>query len=154
MPWILDGNNLARGGDRESVRRAALAVARQERVRLVVFFDGRPPAGADAVERLGAVEVRYAANADAAILAFLAGGGRGWIVATDDRTLADRARGLGARAVDAAEFRRKAERATAASQAGAPAGPDLRAELEYFRNPANRLAGAGVGPQRRRHRKG
>lgn len=62
MPWILDGNNLARGGNRERVRRAALALARTERIRLVLFFDGAPPAGSPDTERLGAVDVRYVPN--------------------------------------------------------------------------------------------
>jgi hypothetical protein len=150
MPWIIDGNNLARGGDRESVRRAALAVARRERVRLVVFFDGRPPAGGEPVERLGPVEVRYVANADAAIIAHLGAGATGWIVATDDRALADRARSLGARAVAAAEFRVKAERAAAASPASAPTTTDLSAEVAYFRDPANRLPGPRAAVQRRK----
>ena len=153
MPWILDGNNLARGGDRASVRRAALAVARQERVRLLVFFDGRPPAGGDAIERLGPVEVRYVADADAAILAHLGGGGRGWIVATDDRALADRVRASGARIVAAAEFRTKAERAAAASPAPVPGGADVAAEVEYFRDPANRLPVSSATVARRRRRR-
>ena len=155
MPWIVDGNNVARGGDREAVRRAALAVARQERVRLVVFFDGRPPAGADAVERLGAVEVRYAVDADAAILGLIGGGGTGWLVATDDRALADRARALGARAVPAAEFRAKADRAAEAAPTYPPTGGDLSAELAYFRDPANRLPGPRTAvPRRKRGRPG
>jgi len=153
MPWILDGNNLARGGDREGVRRAALAVARSERVRIVVYFDGRPPAGSGEVERLGAIEIRYAVNADAAIAAFLAQGGRGWIVATDDRALAARVRSLGARAVGVAEFRGKAERAAASAPQREPSGADLRAELAYFRNPANRLAGSGASDRRRPRRR-
>ena len=155
MPWIVDGNNVARGGDREQVRRAALAVARSERVRLVVYFDGRPPSGSDAVERLGAVEVRYVANADAAILAQLAGAGSGWLVATDDRDLAARVRALGARAVAAAEFRAKAERAAAAAPAPGPSGRDVTAELAYFRDPANRLPGPRTAvPRRKRGRPG
>lgn len=107
MPWVLDGNNLARGGSREAVRAAALELARSERVRLVVFFDGAPPPGAPDRERLGSVEVRYTANADTAILAFLSPSGRGWRLATDDRSLALRARDSGAEVVDAAGFWRK-----------------------------------------------
>lgn len=102
MPWVLDGNNLAAGRSRDEVRRAALDLARRERVRIVLFFDGAPPAGSPPVERLGAVEVRYAADADAAITAFLGKSGRGWRLATDDRGLAMRARALGADVVSAA----------------------------------------------------
>jgi hypothetical protein len=111
VPWALDGNNLAGGSSRDPVRRAALDLARGQRVRIVLFFDGQPPSGGRAVERLGAVEVRYVVNADAAIVALLAGGGRGWRVATDDRGLAARVRASGAEAVGGAAFWAKGERA-------------------------------------------
>jgi hypothetical protein len=104
MPWLLDGNNLAGGTDRPAVRRAALALARHERLRVVLFFDGAPPPGGAAVERLGAVEVRYAPSADAAILEHLRGGGRGWRLATDDRALGLRAKASGAEVVSAERF--------------------------------------------------
>jgi hypothetical protein len=107
MPWVIDGSNLARGGARETVRRAALGLARAERVSIVVFFDGAPPAGGGDLERLGRVEVRYAPHADTAILAFLAGRGRGWRLATDDRALATRAGHGGAEAVAAEAFWRR-----------------------------------------------
>ncbi len=149
MPWILDGNNLAGGGDRESVRRAALAVARHERVRFVLFFDGPPPPGSAAHERLGQVEIRYVPDADTAIVAYLAGGGRGWIVATDDRVLAARVRPLEARTVSAAEFWQKASRAAADTGGDTPQIADLEAELAYFRDRSRRLPGP-PGPVRRR----
>lgn len=122
MPWILDGNNLARGQGRERVRRAALALARAERVRIVAFFDGAPPGGSPPVERLGAVEVRYVPDADAAILELLRQGGRGWRLASDDRSLGVRARGAGAQVVGGSEFWAKVERALAA--APGPERPD------------------------------
>jgi hypothetical protein len=153
MPWILDGNNLAGGRDREGVRRAALAVARHERVRLVLYFDGAPPPGSGATVRLGQVEVCYVPHADSAIVARVSGGGRGWIVATDDRALAARVKGLGARAVGAADFWEKAGRAAAAPSTG-PAGPtDLDSEMRYFRDPSQRLPG-GATPVRRRKSQG
>jgi hypothetical protein len=104
MPWVIDGNNLARGGDRESVRSAGLALARAERVSIVIFFDGAPPPGVGDRERLGSVEVRYAPHADAAIISFLAGKGRQWRLATDDRALATRARHGGVETVPAEAF--------------------------------------------------
>jgi hypothetical protein len=119
VPWILDGNNLARGGNRERVRRAALALARTERIRILLFFDGAPPPGSSETERLGSVEVRYVPYADRAILDVVAPRGRGWRVATDDRTLAARVRAAGAEAVAAATFWEKA----AAAEAKAPPGP-------------------------------
>lgn len=103
MPWVLDGNNLAGGSHRGPVRRAALSLARQQRVRVVVFFDGEPPSGVPGVERLGAVEVRYVRNADAAITALVAGGS-GFRVATDDRALAAKLRAAGAEVVGSATF--------------------------------------------------
>jgi hypothetical protein len=149
MPWILDGSNLAGGRDREGVRRAALAVARHERVRLVLYFDGAPPPGSDATVRLGQVEVRYVPHADSAIVAQVSGEGRGWIVATDDRALSARVRGLGARAVGTAEFWEKAGRAAAAPGSGPAAPTDVEAEMRYFRDPSRRLPG-GATPVRRR----
>ena len=120
MPWILDGNNLARGGNRERVRRAALALARAERIRLLLFFDGAPPAGSPDTERLGQVEVRYVPYADRAILDVVSHRGRGWRVATDDRALAVRVRAAGAECVAAASFWAKAANAEADSRADAP----------------------------------
>ncbi len=107
MPWVLDGNNLARGGERGDVRRAALALARRERVRIVLFFDGAPPPGGPAREHLGSVEVRYTPSADSAILEFFGGEGRGFRLATDDRDLSRRAKAAGAEVVDARTFWRK-----------------------------------------------
>jgi len=122
MPWVLDGNNLASGGDRERVRRAALAVARGERVRIVLFFDGAPPAGSADRESLGPVEVRYVADADRAIVERLRAGGRGWRLATDDRRLAMLARGCGAAVVPGAAFWQKASAAGSAGEAGGERG--------------------------------
>lgn len=130
MPWVVDGNNLAGGSDRERVRRAILNLARREKLRVVVFFDGAPPAGAPWVEKLGAVEVRYVPHADAAILAFLRGSGRGWRLVSSDQALVSRARGLGADVVSVADFRRKLERGdeTVDGQRANPAaGADYRA---------------------------
>jgi hypothetical protein len=139
VPWLLDGNNLARGGDREVVRRAALAVARHERVRILIFFDGAPPAGVGAGEKLGAVETRYVGHADTAILAFLQRGGRGWRVATDDRDLGRRVRAAGAEVVPGASFWNKAQAAAQASESQTGAVGDVAAELEYFADERHRL---------------
>jgi len=149
VPWLLDGNNLVRGGDREEVRRAALAVARHERVRIVVFFDGAPPMGVGRTESLGAVETRYTAHADSAILAFLQRGGRGWRVATDDRDLGRRVRAAGGEVVPGASFWRKAEAAAQHRPPQAPGTADLSAELEYFADPRHRLPGSSARVARR-----
>lgn len=148
MPWILDGNNLARGRDRSRVRLAALAVARKERVRIVVLFDGAPPPGAAENERLGRVEVRYAPNADAAILAFLQGAGHGWRLATNDRRLGAAAKGIGAEVVPGSRFWRKAA-VPATGSDGEPRG-DVEEELAFLADRANRLPAGPVRVPRRR----
>jgi predicted RNA-binding protein with PIN domain len=140
VPWLLDGNNVARGGDRAGVRRAALGLARHERVRIVVFFDGAPPPGGHETETLGQVEVRYAAHADTAIVAFLKHAGTGWKVATDDRALTAAVRSLGAEAVPAAVFRQKAEAAQGGPSRRDARQANLGAEMAYLSDPGNRLA--------------
>ena len=152
MPWLLDGNNLAHGGSREKVRRAALAVARRERVRIVVFFDGSPPPGSGDSEMLGAVEVRYVGHADSAIVAFLRPHGRGWRVATDDRELSRLARDAGAETVSAAAFWRKAAAAPAPDDAGGEGG--VADEVAYFRDPGHRLPDTPKRVPRPRRRPG
>ncbi len=154
MPWLVDGNNLAGGGGRAEVRSAVLALAHRERIRIVLFFDGAPPAGVPEVERLGSVQVRYVPNADDAIVAFLAGRGRGWTVATDDRGLTQRVRNTGATAVATGVFRSKLAGGGAAG-GGAPQGPvDVGEELAYFRDATHRLGNdGGHVPRRRKRRK-
>lgn len=152
MPWLLDGNNLVRGRDRASVRRAALTVARGERVRILVFFDGAPPPGVGATERLGPVEVRYASHADTAILAFLRGSGHGWRVATDDRALGFAAREAGAEVVPAAQFWQKAASAAQAAGPEAAPGSGVEEEMAYFADETHRLAGAPARVTRKRAR--
>jgi hypothetical protein len=144
MPWLIDGSNLARGGDREPVRRAALALARAERVTIVVFFDGAPLPGGGDVERLGRVEVRYAPHADTAILAYLAGRGRGWRLATDDRALATRAGHHGAEVVAADAFWRRVAAAGDRDGDGAAAGGTSGGAIERLPDEPVRV------PRRRR----
>ncbi|MEW6337314.1 MAG: hypothetical protein ACOY3Y_10025 [Acidobacteriota bacterium] len=109
MPWILDGNNLAGGRSRDAIRKAALDLARRERLRIVLYFDGAPPPGSAAVEKLGTLEVRYVPHADSAILGTIGADGRGWRLATDDRELASRAKAAGAAPVAAEAFWKKLE---------------------------------------------
>lgn len=119
MPWVVDGNNVAGGTAREATRRAVLALAHREKLKIVLFFDGAPPPGTPAVEHLGAVEVRYVPHADSAILALLQQGGRGWRLVSSDQALASKARSLGAEVVSARAFWRKLE-----SQKSGPEEPD------------------------------
>lgn len=139
MPWLVDGNNMAGGGDRAKVRFAALAVARGERVRIVVVFDGAPPAGVPAVEALGQVEIVYAQNADDAIVERVRRGGAGWRVASDDRGLVARVKALGAETVASSGFWSKARGASRAVSPGAAPRIDLDAELAFFREQWARL---------------
>jgi hypothetical protein len=144
MPWVLDGNNLARGQDRERVRRAALALARSERIRIIVFFDGAPPTGVPPVERLGQVEVRYVPNADAAILELLRRGGRGWRLASDDRDLGIRARTTGAEVVAGGGFWARVEHSRGGEEAEAAVEPGPGGHLAA----AERLPAAPVRVRR------
>ena len=139
MPWLLDGNNLARGARRASVRGAALAVARQEKVRILVFFDGAPPDGVAATEKLGSVEVRYVGHADTAILGFLGHASRGWRLATDDRALSVAARGLGAEVVPGSSFWRKAATAAQAADQETNRKGGTGEDVAYFADPGHRL---------------
>jgi hypothetical protein len=134
MPWIVDGNNVAGGRGRADVRRAVLALARAERVRLLVFFDGAPPPGSPAVERLGSVEIRYVPDADRAIIEHLGSRGRGWRLATDDHALASAARHAGAEVVSAgflwARVAAAGEAAGESDPAPAAGGKGYRAGVE------------------------
>lgn len=150
MPWLLDGNNLARGGGRERVRRAALEMARAQRITIVVVFDGAPPPGSGEVERLGQVEVLYAPHADTAILELLAAGGPGWRLATDDRELARRAREAGAEVVSSASFWARIEATGAAAATPRETVPLWRRELAFFQDPRNRLPAPPARTVRRR----
>lgn len=151
MPWLLDGNNLAQGEARERVRAAALALVRGQKMKVVIVFDGVPPPGSAEVEKLGQVEVRYAPDADLAILKLLASeGGREWTVATDDQELAGRARQLGAETVPGGVFwARVGQAVTGTGGTAEPAMPWSR-ELEYFGDPRNRLPAGPVRVVRRR----
>lgn len=107
MPWVVDGNNVAGGRDREPVRQASLRLAARERLRIVLFFDGAPPPGVAQEERLGAVEVRYVPHADEAILAYIRASSTGCKLVTSDRRLAERARYFGAQVVSSEAFWQK-----------------------------------------------
>ena len=139
MPWLVDGNNMAGGGDRMRVRSAALAVARGERVRIVVIFDGAPPAGVPAVEALGRVEIVYAPNADDAIVERVRRGGTGWRVASDDRGLIARVKALGADTAASSGFWAKARGSHPVPSRGATTRIDLAEELAFFQDPGARL---------------
>lgn len=151
MPWVLDGNNLAGGSGRAAVRAAALQLARSQRLRIVVFFDGAPPAGAPELERLGAVEVRYVADADQAILTLLQHAGVGWRLATDDSELSRLARNCGAQVVGSRTFWEKVERNV--SPEAEPGRIDLAQEIAYFERGSDAEPGRPRRVPRRRRRR-
>jgi hypothetical protein len=105
MPILLDGNNLLNrlpkaSRTRADVRRLVLDSTRHEKTTVVVVFDGPPPRDALPEESLGKVTVLYSApkSADDVIISRLPAGpsARNWVVITDDRELARKARDRGA----------------------------------------------------------
>ncbi len=105
MPVLIDGNNLlhrlpAARASRTEARRLVLEACRRQRMRVTLVFDGPPPQGTPQSEPLGALTVHYSGpeTADDLIVRTLPSGGRarGWVVVTDDRGLAARARQHGA----------------------------------------------------------
>lgn len=105
MPLLVDGNNLLHrlpkgSRTRSAVRALVLDATRHERISVVVVFDGPPPTGSPERELLGQVTVVYsgAAVADDVIIGRIPAGAsaRQWVVVTNDRALAGRARERGA----------------------------------------------------------
>ncbi len=134
MPVLVDGNNAMHrlpGGSRtrDALRRRVLGLPKRSRMTIEVVFDGPPPPGVPAVERLGAVTVRYSGGqtADDLIVARIPGGGaaRQWTVVTDDRALASRVRSTGARVEPVASF---LGRTAPGPEAEKPTDPELTGE--------------------------
>jgi len=114
MPILLDGNNLLHrlpkaSRSRAEVRRLVLESTRHEKALVAVVFDGPPPADGVPMESLGKVTVLYSApkSADDVIISRLPEGpaARNWVVVTDDRKLAMRARNRGAHVRSLREWR-------------------------------------------------
>ncbi len=113
MPHLVDGDNLLGswpGRDRSHREKRELArelgrMVVSERKRILLVFDGDTP-----VPPFGGAEVVFAGagrSADDVILATLRGASdrAGWTVVTNDRSLADRSRSLGARIERCDQFR-------------------------------------------------
>ncbi len=121
MPRVIDGDNLLGtwpGRSRADAEKHALArevdgLRREENRRVVLVFDGSSPPGVSY-----GPDVRFAGKgrkADAVILELLRqeSDKRGWTVVTNDRSLADQCRWLGAQIEAVREFRERLLRETA-----------------------------------------
>jgi predicted RNA-binding protein with PIN domain len=138
VPRLVDGDNLLGrwpGRRRTTVERRALSgeIARhaaRERRRIVVVFDGLAPD-----EPLPSHDAHFSGagrSADDWILDFLRQqkNRRGWVVVTDDRSLGDRCRDLGATLESCRRFR---ERLLRREDGDKPSGPvDVQDWLEFF----------------------
>lgn len=138
-PFLIDGDNLLGtwGRERSAAERRQLAfnvarLARRSGKRMLLVFDGDPPPS----QAFGA-EVRFSGggrSADDEILALLRRqtDPRGWIVVTNDKSLADQSRWLDARVERCDRFRR---RLAGGDESEKPERPDdIEAWLEIFRD--------------------
>ena len=138
MPRVIDGDNLlgtwpgrSRGdADKRALAREIDDLRRDEKRRVVLVFDGSPPPGVSY-----GPDVQFSGKgrkADAVILELLRqeGDKRGWTVVTNDRSLADQCRWLGARVEAARAFRERLLRDTAGEKP--EGGDDVPYWLEQF----------------------
>src|SRR5260370_1433467 len=115
MPRVIDGDNLLgtwpgrsrSDADKRALVREVDRLMRRERRRVVVVFDGSPPPGVSY-----GPDVRYAGQgrtADALILELLRheSDRSGWTVVTNDRSLADQCRFVGAKVEAVRAFRER-----------------------------------------------
>jgi predicted RNA-binding protein with PIN domain len=134
VPHLVDGDNLLGswpGRTRSDAEKRRLvreigALARRDRRRIVVVFDGSPAPGV----AFGA-GVHFSGpgrKADAVILELLSkeADPRGWTVVTNDRPLADQGRWTGARVESATDFRKRLLRETGAEK------PEGSVDLDYW----------------------
>ena len=149
MPFLVDGNNLlghllggpgASEEERRAVQSKIAARVRSGRSSVVLFFDGEPEAGKREAW-MGALSVRYAGNrsADDAIIEAVerSKARRDCHVVTDDRGLAERARGRGARSLSVSDFWGRLED----DAPPAPEGKAVNVEdwMSFFSDEKNRL---------------
>ena len=138
MPRVIDGDNLlgtwpgrSRGdADKRALAREVDRFRRNEKRRAVLVFDGSPPPGVS----YGADVLFSGAGrkADTVILELLRheNDKRGWTVVTNDRSLADQCRFMGARVEGTHGFRQRLQRDPSAEKPDAP--DDLSYWLEQF----------------------
>jgi predicted RNA-binding protein with PIN domain len=138
VPRLIDGDNLLgtwpgrsrADADKRALAREIDAVRREEKRRVVLVFDGSPPPGVS----YGPDVVFSGAGrtADAVILDLLRRetDKRGWTVVTNDRSLADQCRWLGAAVEPARAFRLRLARETTGEKPDAP--DDVAYWLDQF----------------------
>jgi predicted RNA-binding protein with PIN domain len=147
MAYLVDGHNLlgqtpglslSDPADRRRLVAAIGVFARARRCSVTVWFDGEPPGGARDDVRLGGVRVRHSGarrSADDALLEEIRRSRRPaeLTLVTSDRSLYEKGRHLGARALAGHRFREML--AAAAVRSGAskekPDRPDPE-EVDYF----------------------
>ena len=134
MPRVIDGDNLlgtwpgrSRGdADKRALAREIDVLRREEKRRVVVVFDGSPPPGVS----YGA-DVLFSGRgrkADAVILELLRheDDKRGWTVVTNDRSLADQCRFMGARVEGTHGFRERLSRDSSGEK------PEVADDMGYW----------------------
>ena len=134
MPRVIDGDNVLgtwpgrsrSDADKRALVREVDLLMRREKRRVVVVFDGSPPPGVSYGQ-----DVRFSGKgrkADAVILELLRGESdkRGWTVVTNDRSLADQCRWVGAHVEAAHAFRERLLRDTEGEK------PDAPGDLDYW----------------------
>ncbi len=134
MPHVIDGDNLlgtwpgrSRGdADKRALAREVDGLRREEKRRVVLVFDGSPPPGVSY-----GPDVLFSGKgrkADAVILELLRQeiDKKGWTVVTNDRSLADQCRWLGARVEAARAFRDRLQRETVGEK------PEPADDLNYW----------------------
>jgi len=133
MPSVIDGDNLLgtwpgrnRGdADKRELAREVDVLRRADKRRFVLVFDGTPPPGVS----YGA-DVLFSGGgrkADAVILELLRreDDKRGWTVVTNDRSLADQCRWLGARVEATRAFRERLSSGGGAEKPESPGDVDF-----------------------------
>jgi predicted RNA-binding protein with PIN domain len=134
MPRVIDGDNLLgtwpgrsrSDAEKRALVRAVDALMRKDKRRIVVVFDGSAPPGVSYGPDV--VFSGQGRKADAVILELLRreADPRGWSVVTNDRSLGDQCRFVGARVEPARAFRERLERD------GAGEKPETPGDIDYW----------------------
>jgi hypothetical protein len=134
MPRVIDGDNLLGtwpGRTRSDAEKRALVrevdgLMRRERRRVVVVFDGTPPPGVSYGPDV--VFSGQGRKADAVILELLRreADPRGWTVVTNDRSLGDQCRFVGAKVEAGRVFRERLQRDAAGEK------PEASGDIDYW----------------------